>query len=191
MLGYMDESGEPGVANHDNDYLVVSLVVFESQDTADKCSAGIERLRTRLNLPLNYEFKISRNSNKVKTAFIALMVNLDFRIITVSIRKNDFKKTASYKRIAEHIVNEIEMNCPGIRILQDKNPILYKELETLFKKSKSGISIKMANSHSNNLLQLADYITGLSAKKVKGTAKALKHYKPFIKKQIYFGEISI
>ena len=28
MFGYMDESGDPGVANNDNDYLVVSLVVM-------------------------------------------------------------------------------------------------------------------------------------------------------------------
>jgi len=191
MIGYMDESGEPGVANHDNDYLVVSLVVFESRDTAEKCSASIERLRTRLNLPLNYEFKLSRNSNKVKTAFTALMVNLDFRTITVSIRKNDFRKTASYARIARYIANEVESNCPGISIIQDSNPILYKELNILFKESKSGISIKKTRSHSDNLLQLADYITGLSAKRVKGTVKAVKQYKPFISKQIYFGEISI
>ena len=174
MIGYMDESGEPGVANYDNDYLVVSLVVFENRESADKCSACIDRLRTRLNLPLNYEFKLSRNSNKVKNAFTALMVNLDFRTITVSIRKNDFKKTASYARIAEHIVGVIESNCPDMHILQDKNPVLYKELESLFKKSKSGISIKMANSHSNNLLQLADYITGLSAKKSKRYCKSCK-----------------
>jgi len=191
MFGYMDESGEPGVANHNNDHLVVSLVVFESRDAADKCSASIERLRTRLNLPLNYEFKISRNSNKVKTAFVALMVNLDFRTITVSIRKDDFKKTASYTRIAKYIANEIESNCPGISILQDSNPILHKELNILFKNSRSGTSIKMARSHSDNLLQLADYMTGLSAKKVKGTLKAVKQYKPFISKQIYFGEIGI
>jgi len=191
MFGYMDESGEPGVANNDNDYLVVSLVVFESREVADKCSASIDRLRVRLNLPDNYEFKFSRNSNKVKNAFTALMVNLNFRTITVAIRKNDFKKTASYARLAEYITDEVESSCPGIRILQDKNPILHKELNTLFKKSRVGLSIKMAHSHSDNLLQLADYITGLSAKKVKGTAKAVKQYKPFISKQIYFGEISL
>jgi len=190
MFGFLDESGEPGVANNENDYLVVSLVIFESREAADKCSASIDRLRKRLGLPDNYEFKISRNSNKVKKAFTALMVNLNFRTITVALRKNDFKKTASYARIAEYFTNEVIANFENIRILQDSNPVLNKELNIQLKKRRSKITIKMARSHSDNLLQLADYIVGLSAKKLKGTGKAVMHYKPFIKKQIYFGEIS-
>ena len=189
MIGYIDESGEPGAANKENDYLVVSLVIFANREDADKCSASIDRLRKRLNLPDSYEFKISRNSNKVKKAFTALMVNLNFRTITIALRKNDYKKTASYEKIAGHLTTAIISNCPGIRILQDSNPILYKEISTQLKSTKSGNTIKMARSHSDNLLQLADYVVGLSARKVKGTAKAVREYKPFISKQIYFGEI--
>ena len=157
----------------------------------DKCSAAIERFKQRLNLPDSYELKMSRNSNKVKNAFIATMVNLKFQTITVAIRKNDFKRTASYARIAGYLASEISSNCPGIRILQDSNPILYKELRTQFKKSIDGTAIKMARSHSDNLLQLADYVVSLSAKKIKGNTKAVKQYKPFISKQIFFGEISL
>ena len=36
MFGYIDESGAPGVATYNKDCLVVSLVLFDSEESRDK-----------------------------------------------------------------------------------------------------------------------------------------------------------
>ena len=186
----MDESGSPGVAKTQEEFLAVSLVVFDSREAADNCSASIERLRKKLRLADNYEFHHSRNSNRVREAFIKLIPDLNFKIITVALRKNDFKRTASYSRIAGYLATEISSNCPAIHILLDANPILYKELKAKLKACDINASVKMARSHSDNLIQLADYVVALSTRKLKGHSKAVNLYRPLIKKQLYFGEIS-
>jgi len=188
MIGYMDESGAPGIAKTTNDFLVVSLVIFENHDTAEKCSVSIDRLRSRLKLPESYEFHFSRNSNRVRNAFIELITNFDFHTITVALLKNDFKRTASYARMAEYIVREIVQRCPEISITIDSNPILQKELNREFKDCGSRISVRALRSRSSNLIQLADYIVALSTRRLKGREKAVKQYRHFIKKQLHFGE---
>jgi len=189
MFGFIDESGSPGVAKTEDDFLVVSLVFFDTREEADKCSASIDRLRKKLKLADNYEFHHSRNSNRVRDAFINLLPNLNFRTITIALRKNDFKRTGSYSRIAGYLATEIISNCPKIHILLDSNPILLKELELKLGLANANVSMKMVRSHSENLVQLADYVVALSARKLKGTDKAIKQYHPLIKKQVYFGEL--
>ena len=190
MFGYMDESGSPGVAKTKEDFLVVSLVIFESREAADKCSMSIERLRKRLKLDDNYEFHYSRNSNRVRNTFIKLIPDLDFSIITVALRKNDYKRTASYSRLSNYLASEISSYCPKIHILLDANPLLHKELKMKLKTFDVNVSLKMVRSHSDNLIQLADYVVALSTRKLKSYDKALALYKPLIAKQLYFGEIS-
>lgn len=190
MFGYMDESGAPGVAKSNSDFLVVSLVVFETHEAAEKCSNTINKLRIDLGLPENYEFHLSRNSTRPQEAFISLLYKLDFRIITVAIRKNDFKHTASYGRIAGYLAREIIACFPDLKLVLDANPILHKELKKQFKDANYNLSIKMVRSHSDNLVQLADYVVALSARKLKGSEKAIKQYLPLSKKQIHFGEYS-
>jgi len=177
MLGFMDESGSPGVANSEEDFLVASLVIFESREAADKCSASIERLRKRLKLADNYEFHHSRNSNRVRDAFVELIHNFEFRIITISIKKSGWRSHASYQNLAMYLVREIVARYETMKILLDSNPILYKELEHQFKVAKSNISAKMVSSQSDNLVQLADYVVALTSRKLKGSAKAIKQYR--------------
>jgi len=190
MFGFMDESGSPGVANTEEDFLVASLVIFENREAVDKCSASIERLKKRLKLADNYEFHHSRNSNRVRDAFIDLINNLEFRIITISIKKSGWRTHASYQNLAMYLVREIVSRYQNMKILLDSNPILHKELEHHLKAAKSNIVVKMVSSHSDNLVQLADYVVALTSRKLKGSAKAIKQYRPLIKKQLYYSEIN-
>ena len=186
----MDESGAPGVAKSKEDYLAISLVIFDSREATEKYSDSIDRLRTRLKLPEGYEFHFSRNSKQPRDAFIKLISSMNFRIITVILKKNDFKQTASYSRLAEYLAREITSRFSRLRIEMDTNPILQKELKKHLKSADPRISIRPVRSTSSNLVQLADYVVALSTRKAKGSAKAIQQYRPLIKKHLYTGEHS-
>ncbi len=47
MYGYLDESGAPGKANNYNDFLIVSMVVFPDQVSAEKCSDSIVSVKSQ------------------------------------------------------------------------------------------------------------------------------------------------
>ena len=47
IFGYIDESGAPGVASRKHDYLVASLVIFESEESRDKSITKINNLREK------------------------------------------------------------------------------------------------------------------------------------------------
>ncbi len=127
IFGYIDESGAPGVASYKNDYLVASLVVFESEEDKNKSIKTINKLRGTLRLPEEYEFHCSSNSTRPQTEFIKLLSSLNFRFITIAIRKNDFRKTASYVKLSTILIDEITKRFPEIKIEMDSNPIFYAE----------------------------------------------------------------
>ena len=108
IFGYIDESGAPGVASRKNDYLVASLVIFKSEETRDKSIEKINSLREKLRLPEDYEFHCSSNSTRPQSEFTKLLSTLDFLFITIAIRKNDFRKTASYVKLSGLMMDEIE-----------------------------------------------------------------------------------
>jgi len=191
MFGYMDESGAPGISNAPNDYLVVSLVLFANKDVTDKCSKSIDRLRKRTSLPDTYEFHYSRNNNRARDAMIKQMSNMDFKFITVAIRKSSARKLASYSNVAELIVTELARQTKNAVVLLDSNPVLCSKLKKQVKTSGlQGIKFKQAKSRSDNLIQLADYVTAICTKRAKNPRKSFPVFNSISKKQLAFLDIT-
>ena len=191
MLGYIDESGAPGVASYSKDCLLVSLVLFESEESRDKAIAAIDDLREKLHLPEDYEFHCSSNSTRPQTEFLKLLSSLDFRFITIAIHKNDFKKTASFARMSNLLIDEIEKRFPEIKIEIDSNPTLYTEFRKRIRERKlKYVKIRERNSRHSRLIQVADYVVNITAKKVKNTPKARDWYNLIAKKVLVFTEIA-
>ncbi len=189
--GYLDESGSPGVASYNKDCLLVSLVIFDAEEDQERSSQAIEKLRRSLRLPVDYEFHCSSNSTRPQTEFLKLLSSLEFRFITVAIHKNDFRRTASYARISNLLMDEIEKRFPEIKIEMDSNPTLYAEMRKRIRERKlNGVKIRERNSRSSRLIQVADYVVNISAKKVKNTPKAREWYKTIAKKVLAFVEIA-
>ncbi len=179
----MDESGAPGVTRYNKDCFLVSVVLFDSAESKDKSVQKIENLAQSLALPENYEFHCKTNSTRPQTEFLKLISTLDFRFITIAIHKNHFKKTASYARLSEFIINELEKRYPKIKIEMDSNPLLYAELRKQIRQhGLRYMKISQRNSRSNRLIQLADYVVNISAKKVKNAPRATDWYKYISKK---------
>jgi hypothetical protein len=190
MYGFLDESGAPGAATRPNDFLVISLVVFPDKDSVAKCSATVDRLRVRLNLPDDYEFHFSRNPNRVKNGFVTLLSSLGFDFIAIAIRKTDSYKFASADYLAQLLLDEIVVHNMRISILMDSNPILRARLKKHIKNRKlQDIHIKSAKSHTNNLLQLADYVVGICAKRAKHTPKSAELYRAIARNELSYSMV--
>lgn len=191
IFGYIDESGAPGVASHKNDYLVAALVVFGSEENCNKSIAKINSLKEKLHLPEDYEFHCSSNSTRPQTEFMKNLSSLDFRFIVVAIRKNDFRKTASYVRLSSLMVDEIEKRFPEIKIEMDSNPTFYAELrKRIRERNLRSVKIRERNSRHSRLVQVADYVVNISAKKAKNTPKSREWYSFIAKKVLAFIEIA-
>jgi hypothetical protein len=190
MYGYLDESGTPGVATRLNDYFVVSLVIFSDKASAEGCSMAIDQLRTKLKIPEGYEFHFSRNATKATDGFVKLLPSLDFRFITIAIRKSGSRRKASYTKIAKYLSREVASRFPHLHVEMDSNPILYAEFRRQAKIQKLEIKFKQVKSRNHNLIQLADYVVALSSRKLKGTSRALEQYRPIANKTIVFMEIT-
>lgn len=186
--GYIDESGAPGVAVNSNDFLVVSLVLFDSEDDVKECEDAMKRLRIRLGLKPSYEFHCSHNMKAAQDGMLRLLSRQKFRFITIAIKKNQIKKHASYSRMAQLLAREMRNYCEDARLRMDSNPVLFKAL----KKELHGLSVSLreVKSHTDDLIQLADYVVNLSAKMVKNTEKAAVLYRRSLaQKQLVFIEI--
>ena len=190
ILGFMDESGSPGVAIRNNDFLAVSLVLFRDEEAAKKCSAAIDRLRARLGKTSTYEFHRSRNVNASQVGFLKLLPSLDFQFITIAIKKNHSRRHASYARLAELLIGELRGRVDEMLIKMDSNSVFCVELKKRLKTANlRNISVKEAKSHSENLIQLADYVVSLSARRVAGRQRSLERYRVIASKQLVFIEI--
>lgn len=120
-----------------------------------------------------------------------MLSTLDFKFITVAIHKNSHKKTASYSRISELLIAEIEKRFSEIKIEMDSNPMLYAEIRKELKKKKlKYVKIRERNSCHSRLIQVADYAASISAKKVKNTEKSQEWYKTISKKVLSFIEVA-
>ena len=189
--GFMDESGSQGIAEKDNDYLVVSLVVFKNEKVVKEIDEKINNLRLKLSLPKKYEFHYSRNSNKTQRDFTKFLKGVDFEFLTISIKKDKTKKHGSYKNSIQYLLPEIINRYEEIFIEMDSNPILHKELKSSSRKLElKNLKCTQSNSKEVNMLQVADYVVGLCSRKVKGSEKAVKEFNLVLrKKQACFFEI--
>ena len=190
MFGYIDESGAPGVASNSNDFLVVSVMLFDSEDAAKKCSESIDRLRKRLKLREGYEFHRSHNSNKTQAAVIQLLSGLDFKFITIAIKKNHARTHATYLKLARLLLHEISTRFKEVKIEMDANPPFCAELRRQARAAKLyKFKFRELKSHKHNLIQATDYIVSLSSHKARNTVKSAENYRAIAKKQLVFLEI--
>ena len=167
LFGYADESGEPGIKKNEHDYFVVCIVLFKNRQDALKCSDAIGAFRIKQSSSDRHEFHFVTDSKKTKPAFIKFISKLDFKFISVSIKKDYLHGTASYKNMAELILELIEKKQMNANINIDKNPALYKELRSRKKKYSVELHFAEKESRGNNLIQLADYVTALRTRYLK------------------------
>ena len=186
MFGYADESGEPGVMKNEHDYFVFCIVLFENREEALKCSGKIDEFRRKNNLSETHEFHFIKDSKKTRPAFVDFIERLNFSFISVAIKKNHLRNTASYKNMSELVLETLAKKHIDANAEMDKNPKLYKELCSCKKNYAIKLYLAEKESRGNNLIQLADYVAALKTRFLKYPQKVsvINAYSKIAKKSI-------
>lgn len=189
MLVFIDESGDPGldVEKGASKFFVVALVVFEENEEAENCDKRIELLRSELRLPEDYEFHFKSNSKRVRTAFLEAVAPYSFFYFGIVLNKDPkklwgegFKTTESlYKYACGLVFQNAKPYLKGATVTIDRSgrKQFRSELRRYLRKKvnieRSVVKkVKSQRSSGNNLLQLVDYVAGVTNRKVLGKKDA-------------------
>ncbi len=177
---------------------MVTLVIFDSEEIAQQVDEAINRLRVELGRPASYEFHFTGICDEHRTAFLNAVAGFPFNYLGFVVNKpllysetltKDKKKLYNYVcgmifENAKPFLNEAK-----VRIDKSGNRPFQKELARYLKmkineRGESSLhikDIKPANSHGNNLVQMADMICGAVARAHYPKKKDAAKYRQIIK----------
>lgn len=195
MLIFIDESGDSGlrIEKGSSRYFTVGLVLFEDNDEALACDQRIQLLKRELGLSENTEFHFKRNSDRFKRAFLAAVAPYNFFYYGIVINKDPaklwgdgFRNKESFYKYACGLVfeNAKEKLDKAIIVIDESGSLDFKRQLTKYLRRKVNIGaikkVKMQRSRGNNLLQLADYITGVINRSVQNKRKWADEYRKIV-----------
>ncbi len=199
MLGFFDESGDPGLKISDGSsrFFVVALVTFAADGEALRCDRRIDELRGELHLPAGYEFHFAKNPWKTRDAFLRATLPFAFRYHlfildkAAVIRKGHPLPSpeALYQETAGLLFDNAQPYLREAALLIDQggNRELRRGLLRRLRNnagSSGGPRIikgmKQQDSHKNNLLQLADYVASCSNQAISGKGEAAELQKRYL-----------
>lgn len=187
MLAFLDESGDPGRRLDDGSskYFVVSVVTFEDHAEAIACDHQISELRRSLRVSPAFEFHFAHNSNRIREAFLEAVTPFRFSYHTFALNKDrrvlysdgfDHKESL-YKFTARMTFENAKPYLDSAIVVIDKSGnrnfrdeiALYLRRRLNDQEGRERIKkVKIQRSDGNNLLQLADYVAGVSARYLGG-----------------------
>ena len=193
MLAFVDESGDTGrkILNRSSLYFAVAVVIFRDNEDAQACEQAIQRLRHSLGLPARYEFHYAENSFRVKEAFLKTISTHRFEYHAFAINKG---ATDGALRTAFH---EGLYKFASRRAFEIANPRLARNMNVTIderegKQFRNEIArhlrrhviddkgntligrLSMRRSSGDNLLQLADYVAGITNRVLGGQTKEIE-----------------
>ena len=193
MLCFVDESGDAGLKldQGSSPFFTITAVIFEDHEDANSCDAAITELRRSLGLPAGFEFHYVETPRKHCRSFFECVVGRPFYHVTLSIDKANlftpgFRPRDSFYKYASGLLFEKAKPYldEAIIVLDGSGPAQFrKELAGYLKKrtnrggSRYIHSVKIRDSKTNNLIQLADMVCGAVAEELKSKDKGSEFYK--------------
>ena len=182
MLAFVDESGDTGfkLDRGSSPTFAVAMVVFADRDEAQRCDDRIATLREELSLQASHEFHFSHNAPRIREPFLNAVLPFAFRVHVLVADKAQLL-TQGLSGPAANLY-EIATDL----LFADASPYLSDAIVTLDTKggrhtqrrlaaslrqrlneglSRSSHRVKFDRSSGNNLLQLADYVVALAARR--------------------------
>ncbi len=182
MLVFVDESGDPGLklGAGSTPYFIVTLVVFEDNDEALAADQRIQLLKGELGLRSEFEFKCSRANRQFREAFLSAVAQYEFFYLSIVINKAKltgpgFKFKDSFYKYACNLVFQnakpyldratVVIDGSGSRDFRRQlSSYLRKRINSAEWGAHYIAKIKVQDSRTNNLLQLADMVCGAVAR---------------------------
>ena len=189
MLAFVDESGDTGrkILNRSSLYFVVAVVIFRDSADARACEHAIQRLRHSLDLPARYEFHYAQNHRRIKEAFLKTVSSHRFDYYTFAIDKRTITAAGMrtvfiegmYKFAARRVF-EIAKPCltQDISVIIDeiggkrfRNDLVAHLRNHITDDSGNALigDVKIHRSSGNELIQLADYVAGITNRSLRGS----------------------
>lgn len=205
MLVFIDESGDSGfkLDKGSSEYFIISLVVFNDYEEANACDNRIELLKRELGKPSSWEFHFKENTHRIREAFIDAVIDYDFFYYGIVINKHllfsenlKSSKDSFFKYTSSLVFENAKDKLDNAIVLIDETG------DREFKKSFSKYlkrrmndyerkvikKIKTQKSHSNNLLQLADYVAGSINRSYSDKKLAKTYRRKFSSREMYVQE---
>ncbi len=195
MLAFIDETGDTGlkITEGSSRFFTIALVLFEDHDEAEACDQRITLLRRELSLNPSFEFHFRHNSDKIRKKFLEAIHPYSFQYLGFALNKNPKKlygpgfsvKSSMYQFTCGTVFENAKPYLSQAIVIIDacgsdtfqselSKYLRRKTAETGYQRIKK---VKMQSSHSNNLLQLADYVAGVINRKVQGKKNATEYYR--------------
>lgn len=170
---WADESGDSGFKfNRGSSVHMVVAVVYMVASDASTISEAITNMKTKLGLPLEFEFKFSRTSNKFREEFFDALLRHKWEYKAIVVNKRRLRAPA----LTGH---PHQLYCELVRrLLYDNDPPLakavltideavakihYREFNAVLKQyvSKNTVrKIRQVKSNKEQMIQLTDMIAG-------------------------------
>lgn len=183
MLVVIDESGCSGfkLEKGSTPIFVVAMVVFEQFSDAEATSSAIAKLREQRHV--KPEFKFSKSCSNVRDAFFDTISIFNFRVRSLVVKKSAIYSSrlrtdsdCFYNYFVRSLMSHDAGRLRNARIKIDGSgdKEFRLALNTYLKKqlgSGKVHSIRFAESHRDNLVQLADMCAGAIARSYKGETR--------------------
>ena len=200
MLAFVDESGDTGrkILNRSSKYFVVAVVLFRDNEDAHACDAAIKRLRRSLNLPARYEFHYAENSIKVKEAFLKAVSSQRFEYFAFVVDKEttddarlgtafseglyEFAVRGVFEIAQPHLTSNVIVNIDrsgGKRFRNEIAAYLRHHITDDEGHPLAG-DVKVHRSSGNELIQLADYVAGITNRSLRGSQREMEYRERYL-----------
>ena len=184
MLVFIDESGDPGMNRKPGTSVrfIITAVVFPEPSDGEACAASICELRHKLGVNEQFEFHFNKCSQRFREQFLVAAAKHKFFYHSFVLNKeklygDGFKYKSSFYKFAVGVVFEnLNPHLLGASVTFDQcgDREFKRELAKYLRKKtdlRDGRvrvkSVKMEDSCSNHLLQLADMVCGAVARNLR------------------------
>jgi len=180
VLAFVDESGDLGFKfeSGSSRYFTIAIVLFEQADWALGCQRAIERLRVSLNLAPSYEFHFHSDSHTRRMAPLTAIRDQRFACYTFTLDKRSPRLTgqgfqyrsSGYKWVCKTAFENASSDLRRATVVIDgsgerrfrREVSAYLRARINTPGERQIASVKMGRSHLDPLLQLADYVAGVT-----------------------------
>jgi hypothetical protein len=200
---FIDESGDPGLklGAGSSKYFIVTLVAFEDDEEALAADTRIEMLKTELGFSSNFEFHFNNLKPAHRKTFLNAVAPYNFFYFGIVINKRKLRgpgfhfKESFYKYACGLVFENAKPRLHNATVIIDGSGSkdFRKQLSTYLKRKVRDVGsgnceikkVKIQDSRSNNLLQLADMICGSVARCYSGKAEARECRELVAHREIY------
>ena len=182
---FIDDSGDPAfkMAKGSTKYLVIACAIFETNSDAEETSMAIEKYRLALKFDDKHEFRFSKTKPNIRNTFLREVANYNFFVRAIVIDKRNIhseyfrKNNKSLYNFAikevltksKHLIRNAGVKIDGSGGREMRQALQnYLKLQVNQSDVQSISKIKLVDSKSDNLIQLADMLAGAIRRSFEG-----------------------